>query len=77
MYVRAIQKIAYSKTKSDVIARMDGTFTERKKKRTEERELMWLVCGELHYTCALVTPRFQCNVTACILCTYVNTYVHT
>jgi RNA recognition motif-containing protein len=29
-------KIAYSKTKSDVIARMDGTFTERKKKRTEE-----------------------------------------
>ena len=29
-------KIAYSKTKSDVIAKMDGTFVERKKKKPEE-----------------------------------------
>ena len=30
------QKIAYSKSKSDVIAKMDGTFTERKRKKAEE-----------------------------------------
>ena len=34
--VPSLQKIAYSKSKSDVIAKMDGTFTERKRKKAEE-----------------------------------------
>ena len=35
-------KIAYSKTKSDVIAKMDGTFVERKKKKPEEGMMQYI-----------------------------------
>lgn len=31
-----LQRIAYAKTKSDAIAKVDGSFIEKKKKKTEE-----------------------------------------
>ena len=31
-----LQRIAYCKTKSDAVAKADGTFVERKKKKPEE-----------------------------------------
>ena len=34
------QRIAYGKSKSDAIAKLDGTYIERKKKKTEEGELL-------------------------------------
>ena len=46
------QKIAYSKSKSDVIAKMDGTFTERKRKKAEEGVSPF--CGLWLHLCLLV-----------------------
>lgn len=36
------QRIAYGKSKSDAIAKLDGTYIERKKKKPEESELLIL-----------------------------------
>ena len=33
------QRIAYCKSKSDAIAKLDGTFVERKKKKPDEGEI--------------------------------------
>ena len=61
------QKFAYSKSKSDVIAKMDGTFTERKRKKTEEgvSPLSGMVMRILHTCCyagSICCPTFYCAV---------------
>ena len=36
------QRIAYAKSKSDAIAKLDGTYVEKKKKKVEERKSLFV-----------------------------------